>query len=161
MQKIKLIELVCAERLLFGIVLFTPMTGRWLEPPLTKACWELLLQLTALFYVLFNGVHAKNKELIETNMTVSFDEMQGLYYVFHATVFRRYTHKTSDFRTSGFKTSGFKMSETSGLQNVKLTKCQLYKTSGLQTSSCKKNFHIYYVLVVGGNPQVLLQPDFL
>ncbi len=31
---------------------------------------------------------AKNKELIENNMTVSFDEIQGLYYVFHATVFR-------------------------------------------------------------------------
>ncbi len=38
--------------------------------------------------MLFNGVHAKNKELIETNMTVNFDEMQGSFYVFHATVFR-------------------------------------------------------------------------
>ncbi len=43
-----------------------------------------------------------------------------------------YTHKTSGFKTSGFKTSGFKTSETSGLQNVRFTKCQVYKTSGLQ-----------------------------
>jgi hypothetical protein len=53
-----------------------------------------------------------------------------------------YTHKTSGFKTSGFKTSGFKTSgfktsgfktfsfktsETSGLQNVRLTKRQFYK----------------------------------
>ncbi len=43
-----------------------------------------------------------------------------------------YTHKTSGFKTSGFKTSGFKTSETSGLQNAKFTKRQVYKTSGLQ-----------------------------
>jgi hypothetical protein len=42
--------------------------------------------------------------------------------------------------------------KTSALQNVRFTKCQVYKTSGLQ------NIHIYSVLVVGGNPQVLLQP---
>ncbi len=53
--------------------------------------------------------------------------------------------------------------------NVRFTKRQLYKTSGLQnlrsskrqvfkTSGCKKNIHIYSVLVVGGNPQILLQP---
>jgi hypothetical protein len=36
-----------------------------------------------------------------------------------------YTHKTS-----GFKTSGFKTSETSGLQNVRFTKPQVYKMSG-------------------------------
>ncbi len=35
----------------------------------------------------------------------------------------RYTHKTSGFKTSGFKTFGFKTSETSGLQNVRFTKC--------------------------------------
>ncbi len=40
---------------------------------------------------------------------------------------KRYTHKTS-----GFKTSGFKMSETPGLQNVRFTKRQVYKMSGLQ-----------------------------
>jgi hypothetical protein len=44
----------------------------------------------------------------------------------------RYTHKTSGFKTSGFKMSGFKTSETSGLQNVRFTKRQVYKTSGLQ-----------------------------
>jgi hypothetical protein len=38
-----------------------------------------------------------------------------------------YTHKMSGFKTSGFKTSGFKTSETSGLQNVRFTKCQVYK----------------------------------
>ena len=43
-----------------------------------------------------------------------------------------YTHKTSGFKTSGFKTSGFKTSETSGLQNVWLTKCLVYKTLGRQ-----------------------------
>ncbi len=40
--------------------------------------------------------------------------------------------KTSGFKTSGFKTSGFKTSETSGLQNIRFTKCQIYKMSGLQ-----------------------------
>ncbi len=35
-----------------------------------------------------------------------------------------YTHKTS-----GFKTSGFKTSETSGLQNIRFTKRQVYKMS--------------------------------
>jgi hypothetical protein len=69
-----------------------------------------------------------------------------------------YTHKMS-----GFKTSGFKTSETSGLQNVRFTKSQVYKMSGLQTSGLQnirlqKNIHKYSVLVVGGNPQVLLQP---
>jgi hypothetical protein len=43
--------------------------------------------------------------------------------------------------------------KTSGLQNVGFAKCQFFETSG-----CKKNIHIYSVLVVGGNPQVLLQP---
>jgi hypothetical protein len=43
--------------------------------------------------------------------------------------------------------------KTSGLQNVRFTKRQVFKTS-----CCKKNIHIYSVLVVGGNPQVLLQP---
>jgi hypothetical protein len=70
----------------------------------------------------------------------------------------RYTHKTS-----GFKTSGFKTSETSGLQNVKFTKRQVYKMSGLQNVRSSKHpvakkIHIYSVLVVGENPQVLLQP---
>ncbi len=37
--------------------------------------------------------------------------------------------------------------------NVRFTKRQVFKTSG-----CKKNIHLYSVLVVGGNPQVLLQP---
>ncbi len=70
-------------------------------------------------------------------------------------------NKTSGFKTSGFKTSGFKTSETSGLQNVqnvRFTKCQVYKTSGLQNVRSSKNIHIYSVLLVGGNPQVLLQP---
>ncbi len=48
--------------------------------------------------------------------------------------------------------------KTTALQNVMFTKCQVYKTSGLQNVRLKKNFHIYSVLVVGGNPQVLLQP---
>jgi hypothetical protein len=68
------------------------------------------------------------------------------------------THKTSGFKTSGFKTSGFKTSETSGLQNVRFTKCQVYKTSGLQNVGLQKNIHKYSVLVVGGNPLVMLQP---
>jgi hypothetical protein len=46
--------------------------------------------------------------------------------------------KTSGFKTSGFKTSGFKTSETSGLQNVRFTKCQVYKTSGLQNIRLQK-----------------------
>jgi hypothetical protein len=70
-------------------------------------------------------------------------------------VFYRYTHKTS-----GFKTSGFKTSETSGLQNVSFTKCQLYKMSALQnvrftkrqvlkTSRCKKtSIYILYLWLV-------------
>jgi hypothetical protein len=77
--------------------------------------------------------------------------------------FYRYTHKTSGFKTSGFKTSGFKTSETSGLKNIRFTKRQVYKMSGLQNvrSSkrpvAKKHPYKYSVLVVGGNPQVLLQ----
>jgi hypothetical protein len=42
--------------------------------------------------------------------------------------------------------------KTSGLQNVMFTKRQVFKTSG-----CKKH-HKYSVLVVGGNPLVMLQP---
>jgi hypothetical protein len=58
---------------------------------------------------------------------------------------------------------GFKTSETSGLQNDSFTKRQVYTTSGRQKSGLQnvrlqKNIHIYSVLVVGGNPQVLLQP---
>jgi hypothetical protein len=49
-----------------------------------------------------------------------------------------YTHKTPGFKTSGFKTSGFKTSETSGLQNVRFAKRQLYKTSGLQNDRSSK-----------------------
>jgi hypothetical protein len=75
----------------------------------------------------------------------------------------RYTHKTSGYKTSGFKTSGFKTSETSGLQNVRFTKRQVYKMSGLQNVRSskrlvEKKILINSVLVVGGNPQVLLQP---
>jgi hypothetical protein len=56
-----------------------------------------------------------------------------------------------------------KTSETSGLQNVRFTKRQVYKMSGLQNVRSSKrpvakNIHLYSVLVVGGNPQVLLQP---
>jgi hypothetical protein len=47
---------------------------------------------------------------------------------------KRYTHKTSGFKTSGFKTSGFKTFETSGLQNVRFTKRQIYKTLVYKTS---------------------------
>jgi hypothetical protein len=48
--------------------------------------------------------------------------------------------------------------KTSGLQNVRFTKRQVYKTKGLQNVRLQKNIHIYSVPVVGGNPQVLLQP---
>ncbi len=44
---------------------------------------------------------------------------------------QRYIHKTSGYKTSG-------------LQNVRFTKRQVFKTS-----CCKKNIHIYSVLVVG------------
>ncbi len=47
--------------------------------------------------------------------------------------------------------------KTSALQNVRFTKCQVYKTSGLQNVRLQKT-SLYSVLVVGGNPQVLLQP---
>ncbi len=53
-------------------------------------------------------------------------------------------------------------------QNVRFTKRQVYKTSGLQNVRSQnvrsskrpvaKNIHKYSVLVVGGNPQVMLQP---
>jgi hypothetical protein len=46
--------------------------------------------------------------------------------------------------------------KTSGLQNVRFTKCQVYKTSGLQNVRLEKIIHS--VLVVGGNPHILLQP---
>jgi hypothetical protein len=46
----------------------------------------------------------------------------------------------------------------SGLQIVRFTKCQVYKTSGLQNIRLQKNIHIYSVVLVGGNAQVLLQP---
>jgi hypothetical protein len=48
--------------------------------------------------------------------------------------------------------------KTSGLQNARFTKRQVYKTSGLQNARLQKNIHICSILVVGGNPQVLLQP---
>ncbi len=48
--------------------------------------------------------------------------------------------------------------KTSALQNVRFTKCQVYKTSVLQNVRLQKNIHIHSALVVGGNPQVLLQP---
>ena len=48
--------------------------------------------------------------------------------------------------------------KTSGLQNVRFTKCQVYKTSGLQNVRLQNKIHKYSVLVVGGNPQVMLQP---
>jgi hypothetical protein len=48
--------------------------------------------------------------------------------------------------------------KTSGLQNVRFTKRQVYKTSGLQNVRLQKKIHLYSVLAVGGNPQVLLQP---
>ncbi len=50
-----------------------------------------------------------------------------------------YTHKTSGFIMSGFKTS-----ETSGLQNVRVTKCQVYKTSGLQKRPVAKKLFFFY-----------------
>jgi hypothetical protein len=70
-------------------------------------------------------------------------------YFLEQGLFLRYTHKTSGFKTSGFKTSGFKTSETSGLQNVSLTKRQVSKMSGLQnvrSSKCliaKKHPYIF------------------
>jgi hypothetical protein len=48
--------------------------------------------------------------------------------------------------------------KTSALQNVRFTKRQAVKTSGLQNVRLQKNIHIYSVLVVGENPQVLLHP---
>jgi hypothetical protein len=48
--------------------------------------------------------------------------------------------------------------KTSGLQNVRSSKRQVVKTSGLQNVRLQKNLYIYSILVVGGNPQVLLQP---
>jgi hypothetical protein len=48
--------------------------------------------------------------------------------------------------------------KTSGLQNVRFTKRQVYKTSGLQNVWLQKKLHIYSVLVVGGNLQVVFQP---
>jgi hypothetical protein len=39
---------------------------------------------------------------------------------------------------SGFKTSGFNTSETSGLQNVSLKKCQVFKMSGLHNVRSSK-----------------------
>jgi len=48
--------------------------------------------------------------------------------------------------------------KTSGLQNVSFTKGQVYKTTGLQNVWLQKKLHIYSVLVVGGNLQVVLQP---
>jgi hypothetical protein len=77
--------------------------------------------------------------------------------------FSRYTHKTSGFKTSGLKRPVSKrlkrqVYKTSALQNVRFTKCQVYKTSGLQNVRLQKNIYKFSVLVVGGNPQVLLQP---
>jgi hypothetical protein len=42
----------------------------------------------------------------------------------------------------------------------KRLKRQVYKTSGLQNVWFQKNIHIYSVLVVGGNLQVLVQQCF-
>jgi hypothetical protein len=62
--------------------------------------------------------------------------------------FKGYTHKTSGFKTSGFQMSGFKTSETSALQNVSFTKCQFYKTSGLQNVRLQKK-HPYIFCTCG------------
>jgi hypothetical protein len=65
----------------------------------------------------------------------------------------RYTHKTSGFKTSGFKTSGFKTSETLGLQNVRFTKRQVYKMSGLQnvrSPKCLVEKKHPYIFCTGG-----------
>ncbi len=69
-------------------------------------------------------------------------------------MFLRYTHKTSGFKTSGFKTSSIKTSETScsqkmsALQNVRFTKCQVVKTSGLQNVWLQKK-HPYIFCTCG------------
>ncbi len=46
--------------------------------------------------------------------------------------------------------------KTSGLQNVRFTKRQVFKTSGCKKTSI--NILYLWLLVVGGNPQVMLQP---
>ncbi len=48
--------------------------------------------------------------------------------------------------------------KTSGLQNVRFTKRQVFITSGCKKIRLQKNTHKYSVLVVGGNSQVMLQP---
>jgi hypothetical protein len=42
--------------------------------------------------------------------------------------------------------------KTSGLQNVRFTKCQAYKTSGLQNVRLQNSIHIHFVPVVVGKP---------
>ncbi len=48
--------------------------------------------------------------------------------------------------------------KTLALQNVRFTKSQVVKTSGLQSVRLQNKTSIYILFVVGGNPQVLLQP---
>jgi hypothetical protein len=117
-----------------------------------------------------SGLFTKRKvewqvKVLIKNLAIFFlcPSMQFLPISFQIKLLEWYTHKTSGFKTSGFETSGFKTSETSGLQNVRFTKRQVYKMSGLQNVRsakrpvAKKNIHKYSVLLVGENPQVLLQ----
>jgi hypothetical protein len=103
------------------------------------------------------GKHWKEKKQCSKGKSLGKRKVNLPFYMVHP--------QNVGFKTSGFKTSGCKISETSGLQkktsglqNVRFTKCQVYKTSGLQNVQLQKNINKHSVLVVGGNPQVLLQP---
>jgi hypothetical protein len=78
-----------------------------------------------------------------------------LWY-YNGTPTKRHVSKRQVSKRPGSKRLKRQVYKTSALKNVRFTKRQVFKTSG-----CKKNIHIYSVLVVGGNPQVLLQPCLL
>ncbi len=67
------------------------------------------------------------------------------------------------FQNVRFKNVRFQNVWFQNVWNVRFTKRQVYKMSGLQNVRSSKrlvakNIHIHSVLVVGGNTQVLLQP---
>ncbi len=96
----------------------------------------------------------------KTRLPISDDEAQVQYKDTrrHGTPTNRQFSKRHVSKQLVSKRLKRQVYKTSGLQNVKFTKCQVYKTSGLQNVWLQKNIHIYSVLLVGGNPQVLLQP---
>ncbi len=97
------------------------------------------------------AVNDSNFQIISKILFITVTVLNVRNWVFHGAVEGTPTKRQISKRPVS-KRLKRQVYKTSGLQNVRFTKRQVYKTPGLQ-----KNIHIYSVLVVGGNPQVLLQ----